>query len=1046
MTSGGSGTDVSQGLPKQRLAVPLGYGLETSIDPKLLPVGKVTTSENVLWTAQGGTGTAVKRPGYVAVPQGFMTSGSAGNIPKTWQFAQHKGATVSMSVAGPRPIGVFSPDVDLWATPPASQSDTQNAVLSRLRGQLLATREPVYRPNSSTTSTTAITEISIATDGIYVLATWLNIPVGGAATIQARILELDSGKVLFQNQVASGTGSQIGTPRAVYCGGFLSLVYKTQSTHIAEIHWSTTTLGTGNGVPSGVQTLATDLNSTFIDTLAIGFTVNVLYGAVGKTNRITYTAGSPGGFTDTEIKAQGGASIAAAANWVTDLGGTGKQAITSCSGAGLVLHYDVATGTAVTSTTIDSTGGPYFASVAYTINSGGDVMAVSQISIQPGGPIRLAWKVGASTGSKTWLNSTSLLSKPFTHNGDFYVCIAYESQTQGTNFAIRVPSKFSGALLDTADYTQAPGARYCSDKGNGADGTVVEVTPLSDGRTFISGTVVRTRLVTTAAGPIFDTGIDILTMQFDPPSVGSSREFADSTYICGGLLGAFDGQQFAEEGFHVFPDDPVITPTAGGSMTLLGAYYYQTVFRYTDNNGRVHRSAPTKPVPVTLTGSTQSVSIVQKTLKLTGRPGQNVIELYRVNSAGDTPITMYLVSVTPNDETVDTVTITDGTADRILISSLNLYSADTQTPGVLPSGPPPSPLAMCVYKQCLACVDADDPTLVRASLPLTDFDGEGWPIFDNDEISSFRIEDIHGDITGVAAMDDKMLVFKNDAVYVVTGDGPDITGNGTWGVPAFVSTGIGCSYPRSIVETPDGVVFLSTSKRAGYYMINRGLTLQYIGSPIQGYLGQDTVVDGVYVPSESRVMFFNAQGNTRVYDQALSEMSGAPQWTTFTNQAAGAAGLLAGLPIYQKSGGGAILTEDVSGIFWDENGTANDEFLLTPWLSLADLKGYERFYKIQGLGNWKADHTLTITLFTNFNDGAPLQSRSIQMSVAAGNQDWNLWELKYPNKATSIRFGVRIGRATGAIADTAGANIQAIVLEYGVRQGMRRIPAANRLT
>ena len=616
-----------------------------------------------------------------------------------------------------------------------------------------------------------------------------------------------------------------------------------------------------------------------------------------------------------------------------------------------------------------------------------------------------------------------------------------------------MPTKFSGSALDTADYTQAPSARFCSAKGNGSDGSVVSVTPLSNGSTYISGCAVRTREITTAAGSFFDTGVDVLSVQFDPITIGSAREYADSTYVCGGLLGAFDGATFAEEGFHVFPDAPVLTQTTLGSLTPLGTYYYASVYRYTDNNGRVHRSAPSDIVAITLTGSNATVVATQKTLKLTGRPGQVAIEWYRVKNAGDLPSLLYLNQVVANVETADTATITDTASDASMATAMPMYTTeDPSQVAALESGPPPSPVAMCVYKQRLACVDADDPTLVRISLPLTDFDGEGWPIFDNAEISSFRIEDVHGGLTGCANMDDKLILFKGDAIYVVNGDGPDITGNGTWGVPAFVSTGIGCSFPRSIVETPDGVMFFSTSKRAGYYLLNRGLTLQYIGAPVQGYLGQDTVIDGVYVPSASRVMFFSAQGNTRVFDQALTELTGQPQWTTFTNQPATAAGLLTGflgvaLPIYQKTGGGApVLTEDASGVHWDENGVANDQYLLSPWLSLADLKGYEKFFKLQGLGVWMADHTLTVTMYTNLNDGAVFQTKSIQMSVAAGNQDWNLWEMKYPCKATAFRFGVRLGRASGAGADTAGANVSSLVLEYGQKQGMRRMPAGNRLT
>jgi hypothetical protein len=1048
---------MSQGLPKQSVVIPLGQGLETDVDPKLLPAGKVTQLENAMWTAASAQGTAVKRPGYVVMPNNYVTSGSPGTLPVPWQWATHKGSTLALGVAGPRPVSSYSPAMGKWLTTPVTSADGIDGLSSKLRGQVIATRSPVQRSDTTGGLVASNTQTTMASDGTFALVAWVN--VLGSASINAKFIELATGKTLFSfvggNAIASSASPQ--TPRVLYANGIFTVLWM-NNTGISEVHWSSSAIAAGSGAMSSITAVATAPSSPEgFDAITNGNNILLLYGAAappaGKTMLTKYAAGTPGVVTNVELVTSASARIPpVSASWIRDLGASGKIGWVSIGsgGGGVIAQWDVNLSTGVPATSYNLSATAYPSGVftvtafTYSANAAGEFIILWQTlsasfpAAQPA-PLMIGGRnSGGTITAQVWINSTSLMSNPFAHNGDFYVLIAYESQTQGTDFVIRVPTLF----FDTTDFTQAPSARYCSQKGNGADRVLTDVTAISSSR-FLASTVVRTRFLHTQAGSTaFDLGIDLLNVQFDP-ATGTSREYADSTYICGGLLGAFDGQTFAEDGFHVFPEAPVVTPTAGGSMTALGSYYYLTVFKYIDANGRVHRSAPSDLAFVTLPVGDRSVSISQKTLKLTGRPGQNAIELYRVINAGDEPVSFVLVQVVKNNELNDTVTIVDDASDASLAGSLALYCVPTDgLVGVLPSGPPPTPLALSIFNGQLAAVLADDPTLIQICLPLTDFDGLGWPIFDNAQVSSIRIQDAYGDLVGLAGMDDKLLAFKGNAVYVLNGTGPDVTGNGTWGTPSRVCTGTGCSQPRTIVETSEGVIFRSTSGRSGYYLINRGLTLQYIGAPVQAYLN-DTIVDAVYVADLDRVMFFTSNGRTHVFDQQLQ------LWTTFTNQAAASAGLYAGLPIYQQAGQSSFsaLREDSSGSAWDENGTANDEYALTPWLSLAGgLKGYERFYKLQGIGQTVAPHLLTLTMWVNFDDSTPFSTTSIQIGGPGPTADWNAWEFKHPSKATSVRFGIRVGRTLGDHSDGAGANITGITIEYGTKAGLRKVPFGNRTT
>lgn len=1027
-------------LSKQALEIPLGQGLQTDVDPKLLPVGKSTQLENCLWTQSGEI---TKRPGSVAVGGSYVTGGTPGVMPPPWQLAQHKGSTVTLSQAGVRPIGVYSPAMDKWQAAPPTSDDGTTGVTSKLRGPLIVSRTPVFRPNTTVGSSTKVSSTDMASDGTLVLDAWIqDIPgTGGTPTIQARFIELSTGNVLFTYEI----GTNVSNPRCVYTNGIFTLLWQfTSASDIEEVHWSSADILAGNGAISSGTVVATPPAGVPVDVIANGNNVLLIFGAAaspsGKTMAAQYAAGAPGAVTTVELLTTGSARIPPVSlGWVRDLGGSGKIAHVSIATFGVIVYWDVnlATGVAALAYTVEATSFPsgVFTLAAHTYSSDatGEFEVVYQTNVQPA-PLNIAGRL-ASSGAfhQLWLNSTSLMSHAFAHNGDFYVLIAYESQIQGTYFAIRVPTQ----PFDTVDFTQAPSARYATDEGNGSDRTLTSVVPVAANQ-LLASAVVRTHL-NSLPGVIkqFDLGIDLLTLTFNP-ATSNGREYAGSLYVTGGVLGAFDGSVFAEDGFHVYPEAPTVNQTGGGSMTALAEYEVCQVYRYTDNNGQLRRSNPSEPTIVTLTGGNQSLSIVGKTLKLTGRPGMVAIETY-ITTPNESSL-FFLIDVSANVETADTHTITYGQADVATASGEELYT----TGGVIGNGPPPSTLAIALFNGRLAVVSPDDPTLVRISMPLVD--GHG-PTFDIDGESSVRVDDSHGNIVGLGAMDDKLLIFKADAVYMINGTGPDATGNGTWGVPQFVCIGTGCTNPRSICEVPDGVMFQSTSTKSGTYLINRGLALGYIGAPVQAYLA-DQIVDVVHVPVRNRTMFYSPSGRTQVYDWAQSKLTQQNIWTTNINQAASCAGLLNGLPLYQAVGITSLelLREDATGTVWDEAGTPNDEYVLSPWLSLNGLKGYERFYQLQGVGKTVAPHLLTLTMWVNFNDATPYSTTSIQIGGPGPTADWNAWEFKHPNKSTSVRFGIRCSRTPGDHSDGAGANMSALVIIYGAKAGLRKIAAANRTT
>ena len=84
---------------------------------------------------------------------------------------------------------------------------------------------------------------------------------------------------------------------------------------------------------------------------------------------------------------------------------------------------------------------------------------------------------------------------------------------------------------------------------------------------------------------------------------------------------------------------------------------------------------------------------------------------------------------------------------------------------------------------------------------------------------------------GVAGLDEKVLLFSEDDIFVIIGDGPNNSGRGgSFTGPTRVASDVGCVKRRSIVEGPFGVMFQSAK---GIYSIGRDLTVSYIGAQVE---------------------------------------------------------------------------------------------------------------------------------------------------------------------------------------------------------------------
>lgn len=417
----------------------------------------------------------------------------------------------------------------------------------------------------------------------------------------------------------------------------------------------------------------------------------------------------------------------------------------------------------------------------------------------------------------------------------------------------------------------------------------------------------------------------------------------------------YDGVKPVEQGFHVWPENVAFeTDTTGGLITA-GTYNYVFTYEWTDNQGNLHRSAPSIPLTVVTSGGTSTNTLYVPTLRLTYKTDPNPVRIVGYRWSVAQQVYYQFTSITSpivNDPTVDFVVITDTLSDAAILGQTLLYT----TGGVIENIAPPAATASTLFKNRLFIVDAEDRNLLWYSKQVI----EGVPVEMSDLLTLYVAptsgsQGSTGPITALSALDDKLIVFKRNAIYYITGIGPDNTGaSNDFTDPVFITSAVGCPNPNSIVLMPQGLMFQSDK---GIWLLGRDLSTQYIGAPVESYNDQ-VVKSATAIPGTNQIRFTVDAGVTLMYDYYYQ------QWGTFTNVRAISSTLYEGLQTYLNEFGAVF--QEAPGTYVDGSTPVLMSFT-TGWMNLAGLQGYERFYFMYLLGTYITPFKLNVQMAYDYN-------------------------------------------------------------------------------
>lgn len=326
----------------------------------------------------------------------------------------------------------------------------------------------------------------------------------------------------------------------------------------------------------------------------------------------------------------------------------------------------------------------------------------------------------------------------------------------------------------------------------------------------------------------------------------STEEFSDSLYKASSVTESYDGLRFSEVNFVGSPAVSFAQSTGSGNIGA-GTRLWTAVFEYVDASGNLHWSEPAPPTSVTTTGSKDinvsiwSLAVTNKTSD-SDATARNQIAVYRTVNAGTTFYRVGAWRDTGADQEVQ-----DTVNDNNLQLNAKLYTQPLAPGGSLPHQCPPAGYALTEHQDRIFCVDETGKT-IWYSAPRV----QGEAAWFNNEFT-IPVER-GGKITAMASFDNRLIIFKRDRVFVVSGNGPPESGGSgnEFSPPYLLPAETGCIAPESIVVGDSGIYFQSD---LGIEFLDRRLQVSWVGEKVKDTLAAYPYIADAVAYTDDRVAF-----------------------------------------------------------------------------------------------------------------------------------------------------------------------------------------------
>ncbi len=643
----------------------------------------------------------------------------------------------------------------------------------------------------------------------------------------------------------------------------------------------------------------------------------------------------------------------------------------------------------------------------------------------------------AAVGAEATLaRRVHLASRAFDHNGRVFVNVAfteassftgasYTSQLQSTIFLFRDDAHRCGKHLQSRAAIPATYASASLLPGVANVGT----------NTY-SWCATERRIISVAAtqSTHADRGPCDITIEFDSNEARRVAQIGRTLYVSGAEVMQYDGARLVEVGFPIYPWSFALAEAASGSIADNALFATKVTWRYDNAQGERERSTTATTGEITIAAQPAGITYTILPLHVTHKTSPAVaVEVWRTQKApladspfflstnidsGDTSGSNCFVTNAP---TSASISYTDELADAAIAD----MEAHPENGGTLPPlAPPGATLIVANDQRVFLGGVSGDPHRIWYSM-----------LRQEGQIAAFSpalvvdIPRVGGAITALAFLGGTLIVFRETAIYALEGSGfENFIGVGAnYGPARTLSTDCGAVSQEAVAETADGIIFKSSK---GWYLLNRGGGVEYIGSPISDHDDED-----VYA-----VTVLTGQHQIRVLteDRILVLDTVAKQWGAWT--------VADGVHAVMWQGQHCYLT--TSQVMKQDDGFTTVQYSLdveTAWIKPADLQGWARIRRILVLGEYRSAHDLRIRIAYDYDETyVDDVTWTVSPTTVGGPEQVKVG----PSRQQCQAFKVRItSQAVGVASVSTGEALKltGLGVELGYRRGLhRRIPAAQK--
>ena len=563
---------------------------------------------------------------------------------------------------------------------------------------------------------------------------------------------------------------------------------------------------------------------------------------------------------------------------------------------------------------------------------------------------------------------------------------------------------------------------------------------------YIQGKIVSGASGTTSYFSLY--GVNSSVIDFSNEIVNQTESLGNNLHFSGGQLKAYDGNVIVEENFNYGPESLTTVgnaaaalstgnPFPNGGTGIDTTWLYYAIYSWTDAQGNIHRSGLSLQNIAKLTGTGTAtadgascwdyITVRIPTLNLTQK-NNTYIELYRT-VAGGTVFYKTLANNTitvkqtfapfNNQKTYDFIEVIDKASDDDINTNELLYTVG----GVLENISPPSSSIVTSFKNRLFLAGLEDKLEIRYSKLLQEKVGVEF----NDSLF-ILVSQVGGNIVALKAMDDKLIIFKENAIFYLAGDGPNNLGQqDSFIEPQLISSDVGCTIRNSVTLTPQGLFFKSNK---GVYLLSRSLGLDYIGAPVEDF-NHLNIVKGDLVPKSNEVRFLTSDGPCLVYNYFRGF------WSIYTNHK-GFGSIMVGDTYYyvNTEGAGNRLYRQNYNSYLD-GGTPINMVIETGWMNPVAAQNSIRVYRMLLLGNYFSPHKVKVSVAYDYNDD---YVESSLVDVTSYTEAWDFGDPGASASSTGTMVEGYYGDPGGTTGDypTAIAYGGKDVMQYQIRVDFKK--------